>query len=80
MGKAIQTAHQYRAREWPAERFLRAQADNRQGDSQGYRSVAAQSAGDGSDCHWHGPKEPAEGGAFPCRIVCLVQNRFGHYI
>ena len=69
MGKAIQTAHQRRTREQPAERPSGVKADNRQGDSQGYRQVATQRLGDGSDRHKYGPAEPVEGGAFPCRIV-----------
>ena len=69
MGKTVQIAHQHRAGEWSAERFSGAETDNRQGDSQGYRAVSAQSHGDGSNRHRHGATASPKGGAHACRIA-----------
>ena len=77
MGKTVQIAHQHRAGERPAERFPGAQANNRQGDSQGYRAVSAQSAGDGSDRYRHGATGPAQGGAYACRIAYPTPQQIG---
>ena len=69
MGKAIQTAHQHRAGEQSAERFSGAETDNRQGNSQGYRAVSAQSNGDGGNRHRHGATASPKGCAYACRIA-----------
>ena len=77
MGKTVQIAHQHRAGERSAERFPGAQANNRQGDSKGYRAVSARFAGDGSDCYRHGATGQTKGGAYACRIAYPTPQQIG---